>query len=314
MYSMVPQGHSWRPFSNPAPLGNSGFAVATFVSSLHTGAIGIASGAPPNIVVGLALFYGGIAQVIAGAWSFASNSAFGAIVFTSYGCYWMSYAAILIPGFGISDALSTVGDTVRAQSLGIFYLVWSIQTFIFLLGSSRSNWGTFILLLFLFIENILTCIGYWSQNVSVIHASGYMGMFTSFVAWYNVAADMLTKVTFYCDLPNPEIGVRAMGLEALKPAMHTPLFHDVFQPHITSKLDGRTPGNHFDFVSPIPHPAHNNDSNTVTFAPNTNNAPSSNINNYDREIVTATQEASILGGCARSQSISHHDVTTFNNV
>ncbi|KAJ2844254.1 hypothetical protein GGI22_006938, partial [Coemansia erecta] len=134
MYSMVSQGHSWRPFSNPAPLGNSGFAVATFVSALHTGAIGITSGAPPNIVVGLALFYGGIAQVLAGAWSFASNSAFGAIVFTSYGCYWMSYAAILIPGFGISDALDTVSGSVRN----------------------------------------------WSQNESVIHASGYVGMFTSF--------------------------------------------------------------------------------------------------------------------------------------
>ncbi|KAJ1800891.1 hypothetical protein LPJ59_000730 [Coemansia sp. RSA 2399] len=301
---MVPQGHSWRPFSNPAPLGNSGFAVATFVSALHTGAIGITSGAPPNIVVGLALFYGGIAQVLAGAWSFASNSAFGAIVFTSYGCYWMSYAAILIPGFGISDALDTVSGAVRAQSLGIFYLVWTIQTFIFLLGSSRSNWGTFTLLLFLFTENILTCIGNWSQNESVIHASGYVGMFTSFVAWYNVAVDMLTKETFYCDLPNPELGVRAAGLEALKPAMHTPLFHDVFQQqHTSSKLDGQTPGNHFDFVPPLPHSAANN---TVTFAP----SPS---NNYEG-MATAVHEASVRGGCARSQSISHHDITTFGNV
>ncbi|KAI9505653.1 GPR1/FUN34/yaaH family-domain-containing protein, partial [Coemansia spiralis] len=181
--------------SNPAPLGNSGFAVSTFVSSLHTGAIGIASGAPPNIVVGLALFYGGMAQILAGAWSFASNNAFGAVVFTSYGCYWMSYAAILIPAFGISDMLNNIGAGVRAQSLGIFYLVWAIQTFIFLLGASRSNWGTFALLLFLFVTNLLTCIGDWMQSESVLHASGYVGMFTALIAWYNVAADMLTKET-----------------------------------------------------------------------------------------------------------------------
>ncbi|KAJ2556956.1 hypothetical protein EV175_001650 [Coemansia sp. RSA 1933] len=311
---MVPQGHSWRPFSNPAPLGNSGFAVATFVSALHTGAIGIASGAPPNIVVGLALFYGGFAQLLAGAWSFASNSAFGAIVFTSYGCYWMSYAAILIPGFGISDALSSISDAVRAQSLGIFYLVWSIQTFIFLLGSARSNWGTFVLLLFLLTENILTCIGNWSQRESVVHASGYVGMFTSFIAWYNVAVDMLTKETFYCDLPNPEMGVHAdeAALEALKPAMHTPLFHDAFHP-ISNKLDGRTPGNHFGFVPPIVHPVPgDNNLNTVTFASNTNNDISDHHN--QQGIATAAQEVNIREGCTRSQSISHHDITTFGNT
>ncbi|KAI8321994.1 hypothetical protein GQ54DRAFT_297676 [Martensiomyces pterosporus] len=264
MYSMVSREPRWRPFSNPAPLGNSGFAVSTFVSSLHTGAIGIASGAPPNIVVGLALFYGGMAQILAGAWSFASNNGFGAVVFTSYGCYWMSYAATLIPAFGIADALSKISPDVRAQSLGIFNLVWTLQTFIFLLGSSRSNWGTFALLLFLLATNMLSCIGNWTQSEGVLHASGYVGMLTAIVAWYNVAVDMLTKETFYFELPNPAISLQNTP-ELVEPAVHTPFFNGMHPPGAANKLEGDTPGNPYSFVATMP-----NTTNTGTSSSNAN--------------------------------------------
>ncbi|KAJ1735912.1 hypothetical protein LPJ61_000285 [Coemansia biformis] len=205
MHPLVSHGPGWRAASNPAPLGNSGFAVATLAAALHAGAIGIAPGSPPNVIVGLALFCGGVAQLLAGAWSFVSNAAYGAVVFSLYGCYWLAYAAILIPASGIPDALREAGADTRAHALGIFYLVWVVQTFIFLLGSARGSWGTFAQLLLLLVTNILTCVGTWAQSGPVLRASGYMGMLTAVVAWYNVAADMLTRDTFYFGLPNPAI-------------------------------------------------------------------------------------------------------------
>ncbi|KAJ2333394.1 hypothetical protein GGI00_002351 [Coemansia sp. RSA 2681] len=251
MYTMASQEPRWRPFSNPAPLGNSGFAVSTFVTALHTGAIGVIAGAPLNIVAGLALFFGGVAQVIAGAWSFASNNAFGAVVFTSYGCYWMSYAAALIPGFGIAEALNTASAEVRGQSWGIFNLAWTLQTFIFLLASSRSNWGTVALLLSLLVTYALSTIGHWAQSEGAMHASGYVGLVTAIIAWYNVAVDMINKDTFYCELPNPAIGMR----EALKNAApETPGHYsrDLSAPSTANRLDGQTPGNNYDFVATMP--------------------------------------------------------------
>ncbi|KAJ2179256.1 hypothetical protein EV180_003294 [Coemansia sp. RSA 518] len=247
---MVPQAPQWRPFGNPAPLGNSGFAVSTFVVALHTGAIGIASGTPPNIVTGLALFYGGIAQIIAGCWSFATNNSFGAVVFTSFGCYWMAYAATLIPAFGISEVLSALDPVTRAHSLGTFYLVWVLQTFIFLLGSSRSNWGTFLTLLLLLITNILTCAGNWTQSEQALHVSGYFGLLTSIVAWYTVAADMLTKDTFYCQLPNPGMGLHMMP-DSIATAINTPFDPVLCSPQITGKTNVHTPGCHIDLVHPM---------------------------------------------------------------
>lgn len=317
---MAPNGPKWRPFSNPAPLGNSGFAVTTFVSALHTGAIGIAAGAPPNVVTGLALFYGGFAQIMAGAWSFASNNAFGAVVFTSYGCYWMSYAATLIPGFGIADALDKVSPEVRGQSLAIFNLVWVIQTFIFLLGSLRSNWGTVGLLLFLLVTNLLTCIGNWSQNEHVLHASGYVGMFTAIIAWYNVAVDMFTKDTFYCQLPNPAIRWGSIP-DAIEAAVQRPFFHDLSpQHHAPGRLDGRTPGNHYDYVSTIPKKMMDsyNDSGSMkkidsrVGTSNLNNASTSNTsvsisNNSNNSNNIASSSVSGTGASNSNNSLSRLD-------
>src|SRR5579872_5698666 len=77
--------------ANPAPLGLCGFALTTFVLSaanaqLFTGA---------TIVVGLALFYGGVAQLLAGMWEFKSGNTFGATAFTSYGAFWLAVGASL---------------------------------------------------------------------------------------------------------------------------------------------------------------------------------------------------------------------------
>ncbi|KAJ2893466.1 hypothetical protein IWW38_002855 [Coemansia aciculifera] len=188
-----------------------------------------------------------MAQLIAGAWSFAANNGLGAVVYTSYGCYWMSYAATLIPGFGISDALNSVSAEVRGQSWGIFNLVWTIQTFIFLLASLRSNWGTVISLLLLLVTYTLSTIGHWAQSDSFMHASGYVGLITSIVAWYNVAADMLNKETFYCELPNPSIGMRHIAPDS--PGLYS---RDLSVPSTANHLDGRTPGNNYDFIATIP--------------------------------------------------------------
>lgn len=49
--------------ANPGPLGLSGFALTTFVLSLHNAGAGLAATSPHGVVTGLAMFYGGIVQV-----------------------------------------------------------------------------------------------------------------------------------------------------------------------------------------------------------------------------------------------------------
>jgi uncharacterized protein len=58
---------------------NSGlfsFASSTLILSLYNvGARGIST---PNVIVGMALFVGGLAQLLAGMWEFATGNTFGA--------------------------------------------------------------------------------------------------------------------------------------------------------------------------------------------------------------------------------------------
>src|SRR5438270_11437915 len=76
--------------ANPAPLGLSAFALTTFVlSSANTGLI-----TAPNVVLGLALFYGGLVQLLAGIQEFKTGNTFGASAFCSYGGFWLDFAVL----------------------------------------------------------------------------------------------------------------------------------------------------------------------------------------------------------------------------
>ncbi len=76
----------------------------------------------------MALGVGGLAQLLAGMWEFAAGNTFGATAFSSYGGFWLSFAAILIPGSGVLDALKTDTDNL----LGFWLTTWFIFTFIML--------------------------------------------------------------------------------------------------------------------------------------------------------------------------------------
>src|SRR6202165_3832301 len=93
--------------ANPAPLGLSAFALTTFVLS-SANALLFTTNA---IVIGLALFYGGVVQLIAGVQEFRAGNTFGATAFCSYGGFWLSLGFILLPLFagGTKNIVDLVG-------------------------------------------------------------------------------------------------------------------------------------------------------------------------------------------------------------
>src|SRR5579872_4386042 len=139
--------------ANPAPLGLCAFALTTFVlSSINAG--WFPAGAT-NIIVGLALFYGGIPQLLAGMWEFRAGNTFGATAFTSYGAFWLSLGVIFIPGFGIGSALGTA----LHPALGLFLLGWTIFTGLMFLGTLRANMALITVFGLLFLTFLALTIG-----------------------------------------------------------------------------------------------------------------------------------------------------------
>ena len=87
-----------------------------------------------GVVLGLALFYGGIAQVLAGMWEFVKGNTFGAVAFTSYGAFWLSFW-YLVAHVDLSAA--EPGDA--AKGIGFFLLAWTIFTLYMLVCALRTN-------------------------------------------------------------------------------------------------------------------------------------------------------------------------------
>ena len=149
-----------------------------------------------TVVVGLAIFYGGLAQFMAGMWSFRRGNTFTATAFTTYGAFWLSlgsYLLLIIFGKVKTEDVTT--------SLGWFLLGFAIFNTYMLVWSSRVNTAVFGVFLTLEVTEILLWLGFWNGNDTLIKAGGYMGLITAAVAWYTSAADVATAMAGRAILP-----------------------------------------------------------------------------------------------------------------
>ena len=76
--------------ANPAPLGLCAFGMTTILLSFHNA--GITSLTSP--ILAMAIFYGGLAQLIVGVMEWKKNNNFGFLTFVSFGFFWMIMGAV----------------------------------------------------------------------------------------------------------------------------------------------------------------------------------------------------------------------------
>ena len=163
----------WTP-ADPGPLGLAAFAMTTFVLSMFNAKL-VGSGGEP-VVLGLAVAYGGLAQLLAGMWEFRTGNTFGAVAFTSFGAFWISFFVLLrvTPASGITP-----------HAVSLYLWMWAIFTAYMFLASLRTTAAVAGVFLLLTITFILLAIGdMGSGNKSITHAGGYVGIATAIVAWY----------------------------------------------------------------------------------------------------------------------------------
>ncbi len=165
--------------ANPAPLGLSAFALTTFVLSASNAGWFTGGG---TIVIGLALFYGGLGQLLAGMWEFRSGNTFGAAAFSSYGAFWLAF------GWTLQNK-----QIPNPTALGFFLLGWAIFTFLWLLGTLRTNLALIGVFLFLTLTFLALAISNFGGGSTFSTIGGYLGIITAILAWYTAAAGMLSS-------------------------------------------------------------------------------------------------------------------------
>jgi succinate-acetate transporter protein len=184
--------------ADPAPLGLAAFALTTFVLSAHN-ANAFGFGDHGNqIVIGLALFYGGLAQFMAGMWSFRNRNTFTATAFSTYGAFWLAVGTYLM--------LANFGKVAAADltvSLGWFFLGFLIFNTYMMLWALRVNLAVFLVFLTLGVTELLLMWGNFSGTggKEILHWGGWLGIITALVAWYTSAADVITSMRGRAFLP-----------------------------------------------------------------------------------------------------------------
>jgi uncharacterized protein len=177
----------WTP-ADPGPLGLAAFAGTTFMlSMINSGLVGdktLVGGGLLPMVAGLALAYGGIAQILAGLWEFRTGNTFGAVAFCSYGAFWISFFLIVQLGVGASAK----GEIFSGLSLYLY--MWGIFTAYMFIASLRTTGAVALVFLLLAITFFILGIGNASLaggtavTNSTIKLGGYVGLATAIAAWY----------------------------------------------------------------------------------------------------------------------------------
>lgn len=181
--------------ADPAPLGLAGFAATTFfLSVVNTNMLGTSVQA---IVFSLAFFYGGLAQLLAGMWEFAKGNTFGAVAFSSYGAFWLSFWWML------THLPTAAKPNDLLHGVALYLLCWAIFTFYMTIAATRTTGAILTVFVLLTLAYIALVIGFFTESVTEfsknsnvwIHIGGWLGILTAIAAWYTAFA-AVTNATY----------------------------------------------------------------------------------------------------------------------
>ena len=170
--------------ANPGALGLGAFALTTF--TLNVVNADLISKDNLGMVLPLGLFYGGLAQFVAGMWDVKRGDIFGATCFTSFGAFWMVLALMII----LKD--NGVIAPVPREGMAVLFIAWGFFTAFATVASFRVAKGVMLVFVTLTLLFFLLAIGEWSTTMHKV--AGYEGIVCAFIAWYCSAAILINTM------------------------------------------------------------------------------------------------------------------------
>lgn len=170
--------------ANPAPLGLLAFGLTTVLLNLHNAGIFEMN----SMILAMGIFYGGIAQIIAGIMEAKKNNTFGLVAFVSYGSFWLTLVALIVmPKLGWVPAAS--------ESAMVAYLImWGIFTGLLFIGTLRISKALQVVFATLTILFFLLAIGDATGNTSIKIFTGYEGIICGATAIYAGIGTLLNEM------------------------------------------------------------------------------------------------------------------------
>lgn len=171
--------------ADPGPLGLAAFAATTFaLSSVNAGWL------PKSVeplVLPLALFYGGLAQLLAGMWEFRKGNTFGATAFGTFGPFWLAFA------FFVWQFEPEIPKDQAKVATAMFLLVFTIFTGYMAIASLRTTGALVGVFVTLFLTFLALTIGDFTGASGLGTLGGYLGLITALIAWYASFAGVINS-------------------------------------------------------------------------------------------------------------------------
>jgi uncharacterized protein len=181
---------TYSPVADPAPLGLAAFALTTFLLSGHN-----ATFIPDAVWIGAALFYGGLAQLLAGMWEFRNRNVFGATAFSTYGAFWLALGSYVVLATTSSSFAGLLKGPDLDNSLAWFLIAFAVFNTYMLMWSMRVSIAVLSVFLTLEITEIVLAIGFFrvanGDSAYMLHVGGWLGIATAACAWYASAAGVV---------------------------------------------------------------------------------------------------------------------------
>ena len=183
--------------ADPAPLGLAAFALTTFLLSLVNA--GVMPKDTEPVMLGVALAFGGFAQLLAGMWEFRKGNVFGATVFSSYGAFWLSFWAYLT---FYAEGIPTEHHGVAA---GWYLISWAIFTTLMLVAALRTTAVLATLFAVVAVVFVLLALGSFGMGSAFTTLGGILGLVAAALAWYLCLAAVGASTFGRPILPNPPL-------------------------------------------------------------------------------------------------------------
>lgn len=169
--------------ANPAPLGLLGFGMTTVLLNLHNAGYYELN----TMILAMGIFYGGLAQIIAGIMEWKKNNTFGTTAFTSYGLFWLTLVGLLLmPGLGL-------GTKSSEPALVAYFFMWGLFTAVMFIATLRINKALQFVFFSLAVLFFLLAIRDATGNATIATLTGYEGIICGLSAIYAALAQVLNE-------------------------------------------------------------------------------------------------------------------------
>ncbi len=140
------------------------------------------------MILAMGIFYGGIAQIIAGVTEFKKKNTFGATAFISYGCFWLTLVGLLVmPREELAEAASN-------GAMVAYLLMWGLFTACMFIGTLKLTRFLQVIFGSLTVLFLLLALGDITGSALIKQIAGIEGIFCGFSAFYTAIAQILNEV------------------------------------------------------------------------------------------------------------------------